>query len=172
MTTKTPIEFRVRNKGGQLAGRTLQCEIPEFDWATFKNLGNAEEFVRRQYYAAAKKLVREVCDGNLNGTDSHHLDTIETVVTRSLKFSKDEVLEWIETRDWSGEQFKVPQEDALKTIKRNLLSLTSPKTASITPNLREKLQLIISNVADKPSDAVADYLFSRLDEEYDIGDVL
>lgn len=164
MDDKTLVRFRVRDRGGLSANTTLESEAPAFDWDTFKKLFNTEEFVRRAYFSNVKKLIREIAENNKGGTQAHHLSSMESILARSLKFTKKEVGEWIDSRDWSQQTFKIPHDEAIQILKKALAKLTSPNTPSFNDKECEKLQLIISSVADVPSDAVADYLFSRLDE--------
>ena len=54
------IRFRIRNRGGDFAGQTIEHKVPDFDWGLFKNTPNAEAFVKKAYFAAAQKLVRDL----------------------------------------------------------------------------------------------------------------
>jgi hypothetical protein len=60
---------------------------------------NAEQFVKKAYFAAVKKIIREV-EESKNGSVASDLDSTESVIARSLAFTKDEITEWIKTRDW------------------------------------------------------------------------
>jgi len=83
---KTHLRFSVRNEDGKTGRRTMEGEVASFDWSVFKTIPNAEAFVRRAYLTAARKALRDMRDGK-NGATSHHLETMETLVARSLKMS-------------------------------------------------------------------------------------
>ena len=80
----TPIRFTVRKKGGVLSGKPIEHQVAEFDWGMFKNTPNAETFVRKAYYAAAQKLVRELYEGK-SQTEEHHLKSMESLIARGCK---------------------------------------------------------------------------------------
>ena len=157
------IRFRVRNKGGVLGGKTLEHEVADFDWALFKNIPNAEAFVQKAYFAAAKKLVRELHERK-NQTEEHHLKSMESLVARSIKFSREEIVEWCESRDWSRASFSVEPSKAIQLLKKHLPGLSSSDSA-FPEHLRRRAGEIISDVADSKSDPTADYLFVKLSQE-------
>ncbi len=158
---KTVVKFRVRNKGGKLAGKAIERAVPDFDWETFKNCPNAEEFSRKSYFQAVRRLVREVEEKNDQTFLANNLESIESVLTRSLKYTKDEIAEWIKTREWEQAALKGSRENALKMIEKRLAALSQGEVY-LDKKLKDRLAEIIASVADKPSDAIADYLFSRL----------
>ena len=79
-------EFRFRNtkENGDLAGATQSMDVPSFDWELFKNLPNAELFVRRAYKSLLQKLVRDLKLGYKNGTSAKDFLSLEAVITRSF----------------------------------------------------------------------------------------
>lgn len=164
MQNRICVRFRVRDRGGSSANRTLENEAAEFDWVSFKNLPNAEEFVRRAYFATVKRFIREISE-HKNGTTKHSLLSMESVLARSLNFTRKEVEEWIDARDWTQQVFQIPHDEAIAILKKVLPKLTSPNAEPFTDTEREKLQLVISTVADVPTDAIADYLFIKLDQK-------
>ena len=105
MTNQVKIAFRIRDKGGKLAGRTIDREVPEFDWQAFKNLPGAEAFVRKSYFGAVKRIARQI-EENANQTTEAHLASMEAVIIRSLKYTQEELMEWFETRNWNLHTFK------------------------------------------------------------------
>ena len=93
--------FRKSKENAELAGTIQQHEVPEFNWEEFKNLPNAKLFVERCFNSFSQKLVRDVLLEK-NGTAEHHLQSIESVIARSIRFTKQEILDWCMTRDWEN----------------------------------------------------------------------
>lgn len=60
------ISFRVKDKGGPSGGKTVSADVPAFDWESFKKTPNAEEFVKKAYFASVKRIIREI-DEHKNG---------------------------------------------------------------------------------------------------------
>ncbi len=164
----TPIRFTVRKKGGALSGQPIEHQVAEFDWGVFKNTPNAEGFVRKAYYAAAQKLVRELYERK-NQTEEHHLQSMESLIARSLKFTREEIEEWCECRDWTRAKFKTDAEKAICRLKEHLPGLSSSEYA-FPNNLRTRAAEIVAEVADSKSDPVADYLFVKLSQEQKYND--
>ena len=158
--TLTTIRFRVRNKGGKLGGEILEHQVAEFDWSTFKNTPNAEAFVKKAYYAAAKKLVREIHEGNRQ-TGDHHLQSMESLIARSLKFTREEIAEWCDSRDWGCAKFKVETEKGIAVLKEHLPGLSSSEFR-FPEKIRSRAAEIVAEVANINADPVANYLFSKL----------
>lgn len=154
---KTVIRFTVRKRGSgsSVAGKTLEREVPAFDWEDFKRCPNAAEFAQKTYIQALRKLVREEALQDAS-YPADSLYSMESVITNSLSYTKDEVIEWIESRDWEAANLKVPAEQAVKLLKNKLTRVTS-----INETEKDRLAEIIASVADNP-DAIADYLFSKL----------
>lgn len=166
----TSISFTVRNKGGKLGGQTIEHSVAEFDWPTFKNTPNAEAFVKKAYYAAAQKLVRDLHEGK-NQTEDHHLHSMESLVARSLKFTRDEIIEWCDSRDWTRAKFTTEPEKAIASLKEYLPNLSSSDFA-FPERLRTRAAEIVAEVADSRADPVADYLFVKLSQEQKKDDLL
>ena len=159
----TLIRFRIRNRGGAFGGQTFEHKVPEFDWALFKNTPNAEAFTRKAYFAAAQKIVRDLIEEKAT-TEEHHLNSMEALVARSLKFTRQEIQEWCESRDWAKAQFTTDPEKAINTLKSNLPGLSSDEFA-FPVKLRTRAAEIVAEVADSKSDPIADYLFVKLAQE-------
>lgn len=159
----TSIRFTVRNKGGKLGGQTLEHSIAEFDWPTFKNTPNAEAFVKKAYYAAAQKHVRELHEGK-NQTEDHHLQSMESLIARSLNFTREEIIEWCDSRDWTRARFTTEPEKAVALLKEYLPKLSS-SDFGFPEKLRTRAAEIVAEVADSKADPVADYLFVKLSQE-------
>ncbi|WP_292936335.1 hypothetical protein [Noviherbaspirillum sp.] len=168
--TTTNIRFTVRRKGGRLGGQTLEHAVPEFDWTTFKNLPNADAFVKKAYFSAAQKIVRELHEGK-NGTELHHLQSVENLMARSLKFTREEIEDWCESREWAKAAFQVESDKAINFLKQNL-PLLSTNESAFPGKLRARAAEIVAEVADVKADPVADYLFVKLTQEQTKDDLL
>ena len=166
----TPIRFTVRKKGGPLGGQTLEHQVAEFDWLIFKNTPNAEAFVKKAYVAAAQKLVRELHEGK-NQTEEHHLQSMESLIARSLKFTREEIDDWCASRDWTPVKFKIEAQKAISVLKEHLPGLSSSEF-TFPEHLRTRAAEIVAEVADSKSDPVADYLFVKLSQEQKRDDLL
>jgi len=162
------VSFLVRDKGGASAGSTISVDAPEFNWEDFKNTPNAEEFAKKAYFAAVKKIAREINERK-NGTTKSDLSSVEAVIARSLSFTQDEIRKWFETRDWTKANQVRDIATVLPKIEKSLLILASrqnPFSAEASEKIAYK---IIASVADD-QDPIADFLFtilttSRSDEE-------
>lgn len=99
MENRMAMKFRVRDKGGPSGGKTLSGEYPDFDFALFMKTPNVDAFIRKHYLATVKKIIREIDEGK-NGTQAGDLNSFETIVARSLSFTKEEISDWMRTRDW------------------------------------------------------------------------
>lgn len=157
------IRFTVRKKGGKLGGQILERSVAEFDWSTFKNAPNAEAFVKKAYYAVAKKLVRELHEG-INQTEDHHLQSMESLIARSLTFNRDEIAEWLESREWSRAKFSVEPKKGIAFLKEQLPNVASSEFI-FPEHLRIRAAEIVAEVADLKAYPVADYLFVKLTQE-------
>ncbi|MNZ57829.1 hypothetical protein D3C78_758190 [compost metagenome] len=147
------VKFTVRNRGGSLGGKTIEREATDFDWEAFKNCPNAAEFAQKVYFQAVRRIAREE---EQHSTTTSALQTMENVLTNSLSYTRDEILEWISSRDWDSANLKLPAEQAIDILKRKLTRISGVSGAE-----SNRLAEIIASVADKP-DPVAEYLFSRL----------
>ncbi len=159
----TPIRFTVRRRGGEFGGQTLEYSVAAFDWELFKNTANAEAFVRKAYYAAAQKLVRDLVEEK-TPTAPHHLMSMENLVARSLRFTHQEIAEWCEARDWSNATFTIDFDKAVRFMKDNLPNLASAEF-SFPSKLRERAAEVVAEVADRESDPVANFLFIKLTQQ-------
>lgn len=143
--------------------KSIERDVPDFDWEEFKKLPNAEMFARKCYFANVQRIVSEVADGHRNQTTETHLVSMESVLVRSLFFTKQQVEEWVKSRNWSLWSFKSPVEGS-EEVKRHIVDkLAGQKESRLPAKVRARLQECIATVADKPSDDIADYLFYKLD---------
>lgn len=156
----TMIRFTVRNKGGALGGQTLEHEIPEFDWDKFKNTPNAEVFAKKAYLAAAQKNVRELYEKK-NYTEEHHLHSMENLIAHSIKYTREEIEDWCECRDWSQAKFTIDSAKGIQFLKEHLPALSTMEF-SFPENLRARAAEIVAEVAYSKSDPIAEYLFVKL----------
>ena len=156
----TPIQFTIRRRGGEFAGHTYKYRVAAFDWDLFKKTANAEAFAKKAYYAAAQKLVRDMVEGKPT-TDEHHLISIENLIARTLKFTKQEVIDWCNSREWSSAKFDIESEKGVKIMTDNLPNLISEEF-SFPSKHRDRAAQIVAEVADKDSDPIANYLFVKL----------
>lgn len=158
--TKATIRFRIRDRGGEFGGQTFVHKVPAFDWALFKNTPNAEAFAKKAYFAAAQKLVRDLVEQK-GATSDRHLESMEALIARSLKFTKQEIADWCESRDWSRAKFEADPDRGIRTLKENLPSISSDEFA-FPVKLRARAAELVAEVADEGSDPIADYLFVKL----------
>jgi hypothetical protein len=168
--TKKQIRFTVRKKGGKSSGETLEHDVPAFDWGEFKNSPNAETFVKKAYFSAAQKIVREIHESK-NGTEEYHLKTIESLVARSINFNSSEINDWLESRDWEQAKFTIEKSKGINFLKKNLPLLASDDS-SFPEKLRDRAAELIAEIADIEADPVADYLWVKLTQESSPGDLL
>ena len=160
MTKRISVTFRVREKGGPSGGTTITGDVPAFDLTSFMRTPNAEEFVKKAYLACVKKIIREI-EEKKNGSVASDLHSTESVVARSLAFTKEEITEWLKTRDW---QHVTQVKDIAKLrlqLEKELPTLATrrnPFSESDSARLADK---VIAAVADDP-DAVAEFLFTTL----------
>jgi hypothetical protein len=157
--SKIQFSFRAKNKGGPLAGKILEKEVPQFVWHDFINAPNAEQFARKAYYAAIKRIIPELAE-DASTSSEHHLDSIENVIMRDLKFTQKEICDWCESRDRTRAKLK-DRSKGIAALKESL-----PKIASgIIPHdedVRKRFSEIVGELADNKLDPIAEYLFSQL----------
>jgi hypothetical protein len=173
MTNKKSITFRVRDKGGKSGGNTLSGDVPEFNPQAFMATANATEFLKKVYFSAVKKIIREIEDGK-NKTSLSDLESFETIITRSMAFTQAEIKEWIETRDWTRANTVKDMGKLLPIIQADFPKLANRKHRFSRSEADKLADKVIAAVADDP-DPIADFLFSVLTTHKtpdDIGDVL
>ena len=158
--SKTPIRFTIRRRGGEFAGHTYEYRVAAFEWDLFKNTPNAEAFAKKAYYAAAQKLVRDMVEEKPS-TDEHHLISMENLIARTLKFTKQEIIYCCDSRDWSQAKFAIDSDKGVEIMKDKLPNLSSAEFA-FPAKLRVRAAEIVAEVADKDSDPIANYLFVKL----------
>lgn len=160
MENRVSISFRVKDKGGKSGGKWLSGSVPAFDWESFKNTPNAESFAKKAYFATVQKILREV-EEHTNGSNECDLDSVETVIVRSLTFTQDEIKAWFKTRDWSRVS-QVPNiAEVLPVIEKKIPQFAArgnPFSLEKSGKIADK---IIAAVADD-QDPIADYLFTIL----------
>ena len=157
------IRFTVRNRGGASGGKTIEHEVPEFDWAAFKNTVNAEAFVKKAYFSAAQRICREIHEKK-NGTTEDHLQSVESLIARSINFTQGEIEDWINSRDWRRVESVNNRDKAIAFLKKNLPLLANTDQA-IPEKAREKVAELVAGLADPDADPVADYLWVKLTQD-------
>lgn len=165
MENRTTMTFRVRDKGGPSRGRILSEDYPAFDLALFMKTPNVEAFIRKQYHSTVKRIIREIREGK-NGSQASDLNSFETIVARSVSFTKDEIADWMRTRDWQRATQVKDMAKLLPLLERQLPALANrrrPFSEETAVNLADK---VIAAVADDP-DPVADFLFTTLTAQCD-----
>jgi hypothetical protein len=155
--------FRVKDKGGALGGKEVTFEAPEFSLEEFLRTPNAEEFIKKAYESAAKKIAREV-EERKNGSVKADLKSYEMIVARSLSFTKADITQWLQSRDWQRiSHFKDP--DGLRRSMENWLPNLAMRVNHLGPQpSRDVAVKVVAALADKP-DPVAEYLFVVLTVE-------
>ena len=156
------VTFRVKNKGGTMSGHQITFEIPEFDLTEFLKTPNADEFIKKAYLAAAKKIAREEKEKK-NGTVLADLKSYEMIVARSLYFTKADITKWLASRDWGRISTYKNPENIRHEIEKSLPQLAIRVNDFSTQSLKIA-EKVIAELADKP-DPVADYLFVMLSVE-------
>ena len=159
-------EFRFRNtkENGVLVGTTVSAEVPVLDWDVFKNLPNAELFVRRAFGSLLQKLVRDVELGNKNGTHKKDLLSVEAVITRSFTFKKADIARWCEERDWNSAHMKSP-ENNIPALKKLFPEYAYRDDVITDEEQRSKAAQIVASISDRKKDAIAEYLWVKLTQE-------
>jgi hypothetical protein len=160
MSNRTTITFRVRDKGGPSGGKTVTHDAPAFDLESFMKTPNAEEFIKKAYIASVKKIVREI-EEKKNGSVTSDLDSTESVIARSLAFTKDDISEWIKTRDWERASQVKDMTKLLPHLEKHLPTLASRRNPFSPEDAAKLADKVIASVADNP-DAIADFLFTTL----------
>jgi hypothetical protein len=140
-----------------MGGRNISFGAPVFDFDEFRKTPNAGEFVRKAYNAAVKKIAREV-EGRENGSVPADLGSYEMIVARSLKFTRADIVRWLNERDWSKiaalkepERVRASMENWLPTLAGRVNYLQERPSNNIALK-------IVATLAGKP-DPVADFLF-------------
>jgi hypothetical protein len=97
-------------------------------------------------------------------TEEHHLQSMESLIARSLKFTREEIEAWCESRDWSRAPFKVEASKGIRTLREHLPNLSSSEF-TFPERLRSRAAEIVAAIADPKADPVADFLFVKLSQE-------
>lgn len=160
MSKKINYKFTVKNKGGESAGKVLENEVPDFDWEEFKKLPLARVFAKKAYFEEVKKIMREIEEGLKNQTMECDLQSMESIIVRSIKFTQEDITEWFNKRNWN-EFPKLKSTEQRERLRKMLLTL-SRGPVLFDEERRTIYAHTVAKVADKPTDDVADYLFARL----------
>lgn len=157
------IKFTFRNTkhNGEIAGTVQAYEIPKWEWEEVKQLPITELFVQRCYLALAKKLVRERLQGNLNGTSAQHFQSLETMIIRSISYTKKEIEDWFDSQIWESNLISQP-ERAIPLLRKWLPEYANRDDVIPNEKLRVQAAKIFADVADTKSDPIAEYLWGKL----------
>lgn len=169
MSQKIIFKYTVKDKGGKSAGKVIENVVPDFDWEEFKRLPLAKEFAKKAYFGEVKKIMRDIEEDRKNETMQSDLQSIESVITRSLKFTKVDISEWLKKRNWD----ECLKSTNIKTINafKELALTCSQGGIMVDKDMRNHFAIIVSQVADEPKDDLADYLFSRLSLVCEVDDI-
>lgn len=164
MSNKTMMKFVV--KGGKLKGQTLAREVPDFNFKEFMNVPNAEIFMCKAYFSYVKQLMRENAE-NINGTRDEHLQSLESIITRSMVITKSDMDEWLNSRPWKNAEFRNLEQATLqvKELCHELRIGHDYELARHPEELRMRLADKLAGIADTPQDPIADFIFSKLTQD-------
>lgn len=160
MPSRESVTYRVRDKGGKLGGKKLSFEIPRFELEAFLKAPNADEFIKKAYLSAAKKIGREVEERKMRSVPAD-LSSYEMIIARSLKYTKQDISNWLNSRDWSRiSHFKNPAN--IRAGVEAFLPKLAMRQNYHEPDFSLKVAKdIVAALASKP-DPVAEYLFVML----------
>ena len=164
MKVKKNFSFRKTKANGTLSGTSEEYQVPDFEWEEFIKLPNARLFAKRSYDSTIQKLVRDILLEK-NGTSDHHLQTMESVIARSITFTKQEIIEWCNSRDWELTQFNMDKEKAIQLLNDKLPAFALDENSIIDKNVKTRIAEIIAGVSDINTDPVAEYLWAKLTQE-------
>ena len=157
------LDYFVRDRGGESAGKNLSREVLDFNWESFQRTPNAAEFVKKAYFAATKKVIRDLAEGN-NRIQESDLQSYENLIACSLAVTKADLTAWCEGRDWSRAGFKIPLDQAIPRFKKILFEVWEHPSSHSSGN-RKKYAESIAAIADNGHDSIADWLFVRCTKE-------
>jgi hypothetical protein len=162
MPSLTTVSFRVRERerGGPTGGRTLSHEVPDFEFDSFMRAPNAQEFIKKTYFATVKKIIREV-EERKNGSVKSDLLSYESIIARSLAYTQEEISDWIGTRDWKNAKEIKDMDKWLPVLQKELPPLASRKHNFDKETADSLASVVIAAVADSP-DPIADFMFTVL----------
>ena len=89
---------------------------------------------------------------------------MEALVARSIKFTREEIGEWCDSRDWEKAGFTEEAEKKVAFLKEKLPNLSSNEEG-FPEKSRTRAAEIVASIADKDSDPVADFLWVKLTQE-------
>lgn len=169
MVSRT-FKFRKTKDNGELGGTNQDYLVPEFNWDEFKRLPNAELFVRRAYNSQLQKLVRDILLEK-NSTSKQHIQSTESVIARSLNFTKKEIEKWCELRDWTNIKFNVDSDKAIQHLTNILPKFAVGDDVIFTKEQKIRAAEIIATIADRKTDDIAEYLWVKLTEKSALDDL-
>jgi hypothetical protein len=99
-----------------------------------------------------------------NGTLEHHLQSMESTIARSIKFTKKEITDWCNSRDWKNANLK-DRDDAVRLLSDTLPAFALDENTIRNMAARQRVAEIIADVCDFEMDPVGEYLWARLMQE-------
>lgn len=159
MTSQT-LRRRVKDKGGTLGGQEIEYTFPAFEIDEFMKAPNAGEFVKKAYLQATGRIAREIKERK-SGSVSADLESFEMIIARSLNYTKADIAQWLDSRDWSRiDSFAKPAE--LRRSLERWLPKLAMRVNEVDEQLSNKVaEKLVATLAGKP-DPIAEYLFVLL----------
>ena len=143
--------------------QTISGEAPEFVLQEFMSAPNAKEFIRKAYISSIRKIVTDIDEGR-SGTVTSDLESMEAVIARSLKFTREDITDWINSRDWT--QVKNVANIGLVTanMKKLLPELATRRNPFSAQDSERVVLIVMAAVMDK-DDPVGEYILTTLSTE-------
>jgi len=168
---KKTFKFKKSKNNGTLGGTTQEYLVPEFNWDEFKNLPSAELFVRRAYDSQVQKIVRDI-SREKGKSSGDNLQSIESVITRSLCFTKKDIEDWCKERNWEEAPLKGDREKGIQYLTERLpmLAVKDADNVFFTKERKERAANIIAEISDRKTDDISEYLWLKLTEKSSLDD--
>jgi len=169
---KKTFKFRKSKDNGKLRGTTQEYLVPKFDWDEFKNLPSAGLFVRRAYYSQVHKIVRDILLEK-EKISADNIQSMESVITKSLYFTKKDIEDWCKERNWENATFSCDREKGIQNLTKRLpmLAVKDADYVFFTKEKKERASNIIAEVSDRKTDDISEYLWLKLTEKSSLDDL-
>ena len=89
---------------------------------------------------------------------------MESTIARSIKFTKKEITDWCNSRDWKNANLK-DRDDAVRLLSDTLPAFALDENTIRNMAARQRVAEIIADVCDFEMDPVGEYLWARLMQE-------
>lgn len=160
---KKGFRFRNTKENKQYAGKSIEVEVPEFDWDEFIKTPLVREFVEKQYYKVVNRLVKEATLDR-NSTTCQDYSTFESIIMRDLQLTQAEIRKWLESRDWKMSEFK-NLEKAKNFWIEKIPCLSRQNGWELFPNNKDRQKIaekILRWVVSEDDEYIADFLIQKL----------